>query len=177
MSAKSAGSVGVEIVALNAQKAIGEMKAYVTSLTQMESATKKATDTINNSFGSLGKGGGLTTLTTGIKGIDTQVKSTASTVTQGANQMGQAFTKVGTEITGSAQKASTGLKQIDTTTKQVVSGSNQLSTAYKKVGTDIDSSVRKGDQSLKTLTNTTKTVSYWYNSNKPSISKSRNRYQ
>jgi len=99
----SVGSVGVELVALNAAKVVSDIKSYITSLTQMEAATKKATDSINQSFSKLGSSGGVTQAVTGIKSIDTQVKTTAQTVTSSSSQMSAAFTKVGTDIDTSAK--------------------------------------------------------------------------
>ena len=158
MSAKSAGSVGVEIVALNAQKAISEMKAYISSLTSMETATKKAADTINQSFAKLGSGGGLTGVTTGLKQVDTQVKSTTTAVTGSATQMGTAFVKVGTEIGKSVTSATTNFNKLNTTTKQVAAGTTQVSTAFAKVGTDINKSVTTASTSFTKLNTTTKQV-------------------
>ena len=123
----------------------------------METATKKATDTINTSFASLGKGG-FQTVTTGLKGIDTQVKSTSSAVTKSATDMGTAFNKVGTDINKSVTSATGSFTKLNTTTKQVADGTKQVSQAFTKVGTDIDTSVKKSDASLKTLNTTTKTL-------------------
>lgn len=152
------GSVGVELVALNSSKVIADIKSYITSLTQMEAATKKATDTINQSFTKLGSSGGVTQAVTGIKSIDAQVKTTAQTVTSSSGQMSAAFTKVGTDIDASAKKGDASLKTLNTTSKTVADQSKQVSAAFMKVGTDIDASVKKGDATLKTLNTTTKTV-------------------